>query len=94
MAGGNFGKTSVWLTGLALFGILGCAVWIAVLDAQDWNVLFPIYGTVFVVHPIALLAIIISVVGTTRRRGKPAFGLILVNVALIAVPWIWFGLVT
>jgi hypothetical protein len=48
------------------------------------------YLIVLVAHPLAALAVVASLLGSYLQRRRPAFYLILANVTMVALPWLWF----
>ncbi len=87
-------RISICFTGLAFAVLVAGLVWILLLDPHDWNTIVPFYVIVFVAGPLGGLALVAAVFGASPRHRRRAIYLVLANLAIIAGPWIWFGIVT
>ena len=84
-------KIGLWV---ALAVLLAGLVWIWMLDPHHWNTIVPFYMIVFVGGPLGGVGLVAAVLGASSRHRRRGISLVLVNLALIAGPWIWFGIVT
>jgi hypothetical protein len=90
LAGTWLRRLSLCLTGLVCLALLVCVLWILSLEPDDWGLLLPMYLIVLVAHPLAGLAVVASLLGSYLQRERPAVTLILANVTMVALPWLWF----